>query len=423
MNRISYSALLLLLTPLLLVYLGFRALKSADYRGRIGERFGLGLPKIQRPIVVHCASMGETLAALPLIRALQQRYPQLPVLVTTTTPTGSAQVKQQLGDSVYHCYLPIDLSGVMRRFLQRLQPSAVILMETELWPNLVHHCYRQQIPVILANARLSQRSAKGYARVGGLVTPMLKQLSAVAVQHNQDGARFVSLGLPAGKLTECGSLKFDLKLSDHDRQQAREFAFTLWGERPVWVAGSVHPGEFAALFSAHQQLLKQQADALLVLVPRHPEQFEAAFAAACDHGFDCQRRSSGAAVDGQTQVLIGDTMGELKRLFGGATLAYVGGSLIERGGHNPLEPAAFGKPVLMGPHYFNFQQIGDALKAQQVLEVIHSNDELAQALQQLLFEPKRRQQIADAALEFVGNNQGATERQLAVIAASLDSRA
>ncbi|WP_298440704.1 lipid IV(A) 3-deoxy-D-manno-octulosonic acid transferase [uncultured Ferrimonas sp.] len=419
MNRFSYSLLLLLLTPAVMLYLGYRAIKSSAYRGRLGERLGMGLPQLSAPIVVHCASMGETLAALPLIRALQRRYPTTPLLVTTTTPTGSQQVKQQLGDSVHHCYLPLDLNGVMRRFVAHLNPKAVVLLETELWPNLVHHCHQQQVPVIVANARLSARSAKGYARFARVITPMLQQLNAVAVQHSADGERLMHLGVPAKALTECGSLKFDIQIGASERQQAQQFGGQLWGQRPSWIAASTHPGEFEQAIAAHQQLLASYPELLLLLVPRHPEQFEQAKQLAQQAGLTVQQRSSGDRVKPSTQVLIGDTMGEMKTLYGATDIAFVGGSLIQRGGHNPLEPAAFGKPVLMGPHYFNFQPIGDALKQKSALIEVNDQHALARQLQRLLDNRQRRDAIGSAALAFVEHNSGATERQLNVISAAI----
>ncbi|BDY03100.1 lipid IV(A) 3-deoxy-D-manno-octulosonic acid transferase [Ferrimonas sp. YFM] len=415
MNRILYSLLLILLTPLVLAYLGWRALRSPDYRGRLGERFALNLPRVRAPLIVHCASMGETLAALGLIRTLKQQRPDTPILVTTTTPTGSAQVKQHLGELVHHCYLPLDLSPVMAWFLSRLKPVGVVLMETELWPNLVHHCHKRRIPVILANARLSERSAKGYGRFPSLVGPMLAQLTAVAAQNSTDGARLVKLGAAPAGMTDCGSLKFDIAVDDAERAHANTLRLQLMGERPCWLAASTHPGEFELALAAHKTLLEHFPDLLLMLVPRHPEQFARAADLSQEANLTLARRSDGGPIADTTQVLIGDTMGELKTLCGMSDIALVGGSLIERGGHNPLEPAAFGKPVLMGPHYFNFKEIGDQLKQEGVMLVVEDEHNLVQALDQLLSDHNGRQRMGDAALQFVARNRGATQRQAEVI--------
>ncbi|TKB47596.1 3-deoxy-D-manno-octulosonic acid transferase [Ferrimonas sediminicola] len=419
MNRLLYSLLLILLLPLLLAYLGWRALRSPDYRGRLGERFALTLPRTRAPLIIHCASMGETLAALGLIRTLKRQRPDMPILVTTTTPTGSAQVRQHLGDLVDHCYLPLDLGPVVARFLGRLTPIGLVLMETELWPNLVHHCHKRQIPVVLANARLSERSARGYGRFPALVGPMLGQLTAIAAQNSNDGARLVTLGAAPAGMTDCGSLKFDIAVDDAEREHASAQRLQLMGERPCWLAASTHPGEFELALAAHKTLLEHFPDLLLMLVPRHPEQFDRAAELTRTAGLTLARRSAGGPLSPQTQVLIGDTMGELKTLCGMSDIALVGGSLIERGGHNPLEPAAFGKPVLMGPHYFNFKEIGDQLKQEGVMLVVEDEHSLVQALDQLLGDDSGRQRIGQAALQFMARNRGATERQAQVVLQAL----
>ncbi|MBW3166072.1 lipid IV(A) 3-deoxy-D-manno-octulosonic acid transferase [Ferrimonas balearica] len=419
MNRLFYSLVLTLLLPVVLAYLLWRSRKAPAYRQRWGERLGLTLPKVNDAIVVHCASMGETLAAVPLIEALRARYPDKPVLVTSFTPSGSEQVKQRFGDSVAHAYLPLDLPFITRRFIRRVRPAMVVLMETELWPNLIHQCHRQRVPVMLSNARMSERSARGYARFPRLTRPMLGELDAVAAQSAEDGARLVTLGLDPAKLTICGSLKFDLDLSRAnlaDLRQAREQGF---GQRKIWCAGSTHPGEFEQALSAHRALLRLHPDLLLLLVPRHPEQFDHAEVLAQQAGFVTARRSGGDSVDESVQVVIGDTMGELLTLYGLADAAFVGGSLIERGGHNPLEPAALGKPVLMGPHFFNFQEIGQALLQAGGMTLVNNADELADQLEHLLSLRKQAEQMGHQGQRVVDTNRGATERQLALASSLL----
>ncbi|MBY5923354.1 lipid IV(A) 3-deoxy-D-manno-octulosonic acid transferase [Ferrimonas balearica] len=414
MNRLLYSLLLTLLLPAILIYLLWRSRKNPEYRHRWSERFGLTLPQINDAIVVHCASMGETLAAVPLIEALMARYPGKPILVTSFTPSGSEQVRQRFGDRVAHCYLPLDLPFVVARFVKRLRPSLVVLMETELWPNLIHQCHKRQVPVMLSNARMSERSARGYARFRRLTRPMLAELDAVAAQNAEDGARLVTLGLDPAKLTLCGSLKFDLDLSRAnlgDLQQARETGF---GDRKIWCAGSTHPGEFEQALAAHRALLRLHPDLLMLLVPRHPEQFEHAETLAKEAGFETVRRSAGGNVAQAVQVVIGDTMGELLTLYGLADAAFVGGSLIERGGHNPLEPAALAKPVLMGPHFFNFQEIGQTLLQAGGMALVNNADELADQLEHLLSLRKQAEQMGHQGQRVVDTNRGATERQLAL---------
>ncbi|TKB56274.1 lipid IV(A) 3-deoxy-D-manno-octulosonic acid transferase [Ferrimonas aestuarii] len=413
MNRISYSILLWLACPVVILYFLWRGIKSPDYRGRLKERFGLGLPRPHQPILVHCASMGETLAAVPLIKKLQQANPETSFVITSSSPTGSAQVKTHFGDSVEHCYLPIDLSLWLRPWLKAMRPKAVVLMETELWPNLIHQSHKLNIPVVVANARLSERSARGYGKVHKLVTPMLEKLSAVAVQNSTDGARLVSLGVNPSILTDCGSLKFDIQIDDEKRQQALSARQNLLLGRQNWVAGSVHPGEMEMALAAHKRLLDTDANWLLVMVPRHPEQFESAFNLAQQAGFNVQRRSDIEQIDEDTQVLIGNTMGELLTFYGASELCFVGGSLIERGGHNPLEPVAFDKPVLMGPNYFNFQEIATGLKAKKILIEVADQQQLAEQL--IACDDQARSEIAKRTQGFMAQNGGATQRQFEVI--------
>ncbi|GAA4894559.1 lipid IV(A) 3-deoxy-D-manno-octulosonic acid transferase [Ferrimonas pelagia] len=419
MNRFIYSLLVTLLLPVILLYLLWRSRKDPAYRQRLGERLGRHFPAQQGGIVIHCASMGETLAALPLIRALQARFPHQSITVTSTTPSGSAQVKQHLGDSVQHCYLPLDLPVICQRFVKALRPQLVILVETELWPNLIHACHQNETPVMLTNARLSSRSAQGYARFPKLIQPMLTQLSAVAMQNEVDGERLVSLGLDPAKLTVCGSLKFDVDLAQTSdiASQRRQWL----GERAVWCAGSTHPGEFEQALAAHRQLQQMHPDLLLLLVPRHPEQFEAAIQLSKQAGFQTARRSQSDTVGDEIQVLIGDTMGELMALYGMSDACFVGGSLIERGGHNPLEPAALAKPVLMGPHHFNFAEIGAALVQAGGMSVVSNSDDLAEQLEHLLSLRSQAQAMGKKGQRVVEINRGATQRQLTVAEALLTS--
>ncbi|MBY5994073.1 lipid IV(A) 3-deoxy-D-manno-octulosonic acid transferase [Ferrimonas balearica] len=419
MNRLLYSLLLVVLLPVVLLYLLWRSRKTPEYRQRLGERLGWSRPPVEGAILVHCASMGETLAAVPLIRALQSRYPDTPVLVTSFTPSGSEQVRKSFGDSVHHGYLPLDLSGVMRRYLKRLKPQMVVLMETELWPNLIHHCHTQKVPVMLANARMSERSARGYGRFPRLTRPMLGKLDAVAAQSGDDGNRLVQLGLDPARLTICGSLKFDLPIDPRRLKDLSQARHQWLGDRIAWCAGSTHPGEFEQALSAHHRLLNLHPDLLLVLVPRHPEQFDSAHRLSEAAGFVTARRSEGGVLPERVQVVIGDTMGELLSLYGMTDAAFVGGSLIERGGHNPLEPAALAKPVLMGPHFFNFQEISRTLLQAGGMVLVHDTDELAEQLEHLLSLRNQAEQMGHQGQRVVDTNRGATDRQLALAASLL----
>ncbi|MBI1676611.1 lipid IV(A) 3-deoxy-D-manno-octulosonic acid transferase [Shewanella sp. DW31] len=411
MNRFLYSTILYLLFPLLIVYLAFRAIKSPDYRGRWGERFGLTRLK-STDVLVHSVSMGETLAAIPLIRLIMQSHPELSITVTTTSPTGSAQVRKAFGDSVQHCYLPFDLPWCVERFLRQVSPKSCIIMETELWPNLVALAAKRGVRLMLANARLSAKSAAQYAKRPKLSRPMLQRLDVIAVQTQVEAQRFIELGVSPDRVTVCGSLKFDLSITPERLANAKLLRQT-WGRKtsPIWVAGSVHPGEFDAMLIAHRQLLAQWPDALLIIAPRHPEQFSAVAEVVASQGFELIRRSGNLPVTATTQVLVGDTMGELLTFYGAADQAFVGGTLINNGGHNPLEPVAMGVPVMVGPNHWDFAQITQMLADAGGLRVVASADELAANLIEYFAKPELRQQAVNAGLAVVEANRGALQQQ------------
>ncbi|HAY95091.1 lipid IV(A) 3-deoxy-D-manno-octulosonic acid transferase [Shewanella sp.] len=411
MNRFLYSTILYLLSPLLIVYLAFRAIKSPDYRGRWGERFGLTRLK-STDVLVHSVSMGETLAAIPLIRLIMQSHPELSITVTTTSPTGSAEVRKAFGDSVQHCYLPFDLPWCVRRFLCQVSPKWCVIMETELWPNLVAVAAKRGVRLMLANARLSAKSTAQYAKRPKLSRPMLQRLDVIAVQTQVEAQRFIELGVSPDRVTVCGSLKFDLSITPERLANAKLLRQT-WGRKtsPIWVAGSVHPGEFDAMLIAHRQLLAQWPDALLIIAPRHPEQFSAVAEVVASQGFELIRRSGNFPVTATTQVLVGDTMGELLTFYGAADQAFVGGTLINNGGHNPLEPVAMGVPVMVGPNHWDFAQITQMLADAGGLRVVASADELAANLIEYFAKPELRQQAVNAGLAVVEANRGALQQQ------------
>ncbi|MDT3297032.1 lipid IV(A) 3-deoxy-D-manno-octulosonic acid transferase [Shewanella sp. SP2S2-6] len=411
MNRFLYSTILYLLSPLLIVYLAFRAIKSPDYRGRWGERFGLTRLK-STDLLIHSVSMGETLAAIPLIRLIMQSHPELSITVTTTSPTGSAQVRKAFGDSVQHCYLPFDLPWCVRRFLRQVSPKSCIIMETELWPNLVAVAAKRGVRLMLANARLSAKSAAQYTKRPKLSRPMLQRLDVIAVQTQVEAQRFIELGVSPDRVTVCGSLKFDLSITPERLANAKQLR-QAWGREtsPIWVAGSVHPGEFDAMLAAHRKLLALWPDALMIIAPRHPEQFSAVAEVVASQGFELIRRSSNLPVTATTQVLVGDTMGELLTFYGAADQAFVGGTLINNGGHNPLEPVAMGVPVMVGPNHWDFAQITQMLADAGGLRVVTSSDELAANLIAYFAKPELRQLAANAGLAVVEANRGALQRQ------------
>ncbi|UST80328.1 lipid IV(A) 3-deoxy-D-manno-octulosonic acid transferase [Pseudomonas siliginis] len=416
MNRTLYTALFYLGLPLVAIRLWLRARKAPAYAKRIGERFTYRMPTLQPGgIWVHAVSVGESIAAAPMIRALLDRYPTLPITVTCMTPTGSERIQALFANEprIQHCYLPYDLPCAAARFLDRVQPRLAVIMETELWPNHIHQCAKRGIPVALANGRLSQRSAKGYGRFSKLTAPMLAEMSLLAVQTAAEAQRFRDLGARPETVEVTGSIKFDLTIDPQLLQRAAELR-SRWQaqDRPVWIAASTHEGEDEVVLDAHRRLLGSHPDALLILVPRHPERFNSVFDLCQREGFATVRRSTGANVDAQTSVLLGDTMGELLFLYALADSAFVGGSLVPNGGHNLLEPAALAKPVLSGPHLFNFLDIAAQLREAGALAEVDDAEGLAVEVQRLFELPRDAQRMAEAGLAVMRRNQGALQRLL-----------
>ncbi|MFU6374937.1 lipid IV(A) 3-deoxy-D-manno-octulosonic acid transferase [Metapseudomonas otitidis] len=421
MNRTLYTLLFHLGLPLVALRLAWRAWRAPAYARRIGERFALGLPPLKPGgIWVHAVSVGESIAAAPMVRELMARHPDLPITLTCMTPTGSERIQALFGDRVQHCYLPYDLPWAASRFLDRVRPKLAVIMETELWPNHIHQCARRRIPVVLANARLSARSARGYARFAKLTAPMLAELDWIAVQTEAEAERFRQLGARPECVGVTGSIKYDLTIDPALPARAAELR-AAWGAsgRPVWIAASTHAGEDEIILAAHRAVLARRPDALLILVPRHPERFTSVYELSRQSGFASQRRSSGESVTAQTQVLVGDTMGELLFLYALADSAFVGGSLVPNGGHNLLEPAALGKPVLSGPHLFNFLEIAAQLRDAGALLEVDGAEALARDVEALWADAARAAAMRDAGLGVLRANQGALERLLAGLAARI----
>lgn len=420
-----YTALLYLIQPAIWIRLWVRGRKAPAYRKRWGERYGYypsGLKLAPGGIMLHSVSVGETLAAIPLVRALRHRYPSLPITVTTMTPTGSERVMSAFGSDVQHVYLPYDLPDALARFLDKVDPKLVLIMETELWPNLISALHQRQIPLVIANARLSARSATGYAKLGKFISTLLGRITLIAAQNEEDGERFMALGAQRTQLSVTGSLKFDISVTPQLASKALTLRRQWAPHRPVWIATSTHDGEESAVLAAHQLLLKDFPDLLLILVPRHPERFPDAINLVRQAGLSYTTRSSGEIPSGSTQVVVGDTMGELMLLYGIADLAFVGGSLVERGGHNPLEPAAHAIPVLMGPHIFNFKDICARLNEANGLITVTDESSLAKAVSSLLKDEDYRNYHGRNAVEVLYQNQGALQRLLQLLEPYLPQR-
>ncbi len=410
-----YSAAVRALTPLLLARLLWRSRRAPAYRRRWRERLGY-VPRLTgRPVWIHAVSVGETLAAAPLVQALRERHPDRSILITNTTPTGSERTRGLFGDDVAHCYLPWDTPGAVGQFLDRTQPCLGVLMETELWPNLLALAKARGVPLALVNARLSALSARGYARLPRLTASTLACLDAIATQTRADAEHFLDLGAIHSRVSVAGNIKFDQELPANAREVGRELRQALGAERPVWVAASTHDDEEAIALTAHEQVRERHDDAALILVPRHPERFDAVAELVRQRGHTLARRTAESPPDRQISVYLGDTMGELPGLLAAADVAFVGGSLVSTGGHNLLEPAALALPVLTGPHLFNFAEVSGLLHDAAALQIVGSAEALGEKVSALFDDAPRRQRLGATAAEVVTANRGARDRLLALL--------
>jgi 3-deoxy-D-manno-octulosonic-acid transferase len=393
----------------------WRSLWAPEYRRRWAERFGV-FPALdlQGSIWIHAVSVGEVQAIEPLVRRLITLHPNTPLVITTTTPTGSERVGKLFEDAVHHVYFPYDLPFAIHGFLQRTSPKLLLMVETEIWPNLLAICENKGIYTLLGNARLSEKSARGYARLGGFTRQTMARIDLLAAQGRGDAERFVRLGVPTDRVIVTGSIKFDMRLPASLYEQAAVLR-QQWEGRPVWVAASTHEGEEDEVLAAHQVIRETLPNALLVIVPRHPERFDRVAELCGQKGFSFVRRSTGEATDPDTSVYLGDTMGELTLILAAADAAFVGGSLIKRGGHNVLEPAALGKPTAFGPYMHNFAAISELLLRQQAASRVANREELARLMGGWLADASERTRIGENGLRVVEKNRGALERLLALI--------
>ncbi len=415
MIRWLYTAILYLVFPLVLLRLLWRSIKAPAYRRRWSERLGrFDPPAGWGGLWIHAVSVGEVQAVLPLIRRLLEDQPTLPITVTTTTPTGSARVTEQLGDQVFHVYFPYDLPLALTGFLRRVRPRVLLMVETEIWPNLLYQCRRHGVFTLLANARLSAKSAQRYARLGGFTRETFSRIDRIAAQDDADAQRFRDLGVPHERVTVTGSIKFDMRIPASLEEQV-EVLRREWGGRPVWVAGSTHEGEDELILFAHHKIIERVPDALLILVPRHPERFERVAGLCKRERFHVARRSEQGGYDAETQVYLGDTMGELPILLGSSDVAFIGGSLVKTGGHNVLEASAQGVAVCFGPHVFNFAAISQLLMAEGAAVQVAGEVELADLVLSWFDDASKRAEVGENGRRVVMKNRGALERLLELI--------
>jgi len=420
--RFVYQLLLLMAFPWVHLRLRWRARKEPAYGERIAERFGHVPSTIPRlPIWFHTVSAGETIAAAPLIEALTREFPQADFLVTTMTPTGSAQVAAKLSGSVAHCYAPYDFARSVRRFFERVEPRILVLMETELWPNMIAQAHAHKTPALLVNARLSERSARGYAKLGAMTKQMLSELRFIACQYPDHAQRFLDLGADPARVGALGSVKFDVsRPEDHAERVAQLKAQWSLGQRPVWIAGSTHPGEDEIALAAHRLIAQEFSDAVLLLVPRHPSRADAVAELITRSGFNYLRQSNSDESTATTpDVILGDIMGQLLYLYGLSDVAFLGGSLVSVGGHNPIEAAICGQPLIMGPETFNFPDVVAAFSDAGCLTLVSDAESLARGVLGYFADPARTHEHALAAQEVVASNTGATQRLLDLLRAEI----
>lgn len=415
-QRLIYTLTLYLLTPFVLYRLAARGIKYHGYFARWRERFGFFPdPGIHDSIWVHAVSLGEVNAAAPLIEALMQRHRDSRFVITTVTPTGSDRVLQLFGDRVFHVYLPYDLTRAVGRFLDRVRPRLAVIMETEIWPNLFMTCAERGISIVVANARLSEKSLRGYWPIQPLVRRAIRCASFVAAQSASDEERLRLLGASEPKLAVVGNLKFDMAVPDGVRESGAAFRAAAGVARPVWIAASTHEGEEIAVLKAHATVLRRFPDALLLIAPRHPERFKPIALACRAYGFRTATRSEEGGADPSHQCFVIDSMGELLEFYAAADVAFVGGSLDPIGGHNLLEPAALARPVIVGPHTFNFAEVTEDLIAAGAALRIGDADDLGPAVVRLLSRDVERHSMGDAAHAVMERERGAVERTMAIV--------
>ncbi len=418
MIRLLYSFLLTCITPFLLYSLYKKKEGKPAFGVRWKEHFGCTpqLKNKQAPVWIHAVSVGEAIAATPIIKALKKQNPEQPILVTTTTSTGAEQI-EKLGDLVEHRYMPIDFCFAVSGFLKATKPEKLLIMETELWPNTLHTVAKFGIPISVLNARLSEKSYLGYKKVQPIFNLLGKHLTHICCQYQNDANRFIALGIDKNRVHVTGSVKFDIEITPQIQESGVTLRKQLGEDRPIWIAASTHKGEDEQILAAHNLLLASIPNALLILVPRHPERFNSVFALCQESSFNCIKRTSNQIVSSDTQVYLGDSMGEMLTLIGASDVCFMGGSLLgdKVGGHNLLEPAALAKPSITGPSYYNFLEITETLIKEDATKVVTSSDELGDLLSLLLTQPEQAQLMGQNAKRFIAANSGAIAKTLALI--------
>lgn len=406
--RAFYTILFYLLTPFIMLRLLWRGLKAPAYRRRWNERFGFYRQNFPKNVIwFHAVSVGEAEALFPLLRLLQARQPDIKLLITTTTPTGSARVQAVFGGTAEHVYLPYDMPFVIRRFLNAFKPRLAVIMETEIWPNLYRECGKHRIPLFLINARLSEKSARGYGKILFLVRPALANVGLIAAQTGDDAERFARIGAKPEAVKVLGNMKFDIEIPEETIAKGKQLKSSAFGDRFVWIIASTHKNEEAVFLDLYPEIKAKTPDLLLVIVPRHPERFIEVRKLCEERRLNVVMRTSGNPCSAETDVYIADTMGELKMLYAAADVAFIGGSMVPVGGHNLLEAAAAGVPVMFGPYMANFKDIAAGVLARKAALQCRSGEEIVSTILSLYADPEQREALANRARAFLRENRGA----------------
>ncbi|HEY8037664.1 MAG TPA: lipid IV(A) 3-deoxy-D-manno-octulosonic acid transferase [Methylobacter sp.] len=409
--RAFYSCLFYLLIPFILVRLIWRSIKAPAYRYRWGERFALYNRTFSRNVIwFHAVSVGEAEALFPLAKQMLQHHPDAKLLITTTTPTGSARVKAVMQESVEHIYLPYDIPGAVNRFMRCFEPRIAVIMETEIWPNLFACCGKNEVPLYIINARLSEKSANGYQKIPLLISPALACVKLIAAQTQDDARRFIAIGAKSETVRTLGNIKFDVEVSNEIIGQGLRLKADLFSGRFVWLIASTHKNEETIFLEIYKEIKQRIPELLLVVVPRHPERFGEVKKLCERYQQSMVTRTSGEICRQDTDIYLADTMGELKMLYAASDATFVGGSMVPVGGHNILEAAAVGTPVLFGPYMANFKEIAEGVLRQDAAIQCRDKNEIISAIIALHSDSVYRQSLAEKGRAFVQQNQGAIIR-------------
>ena len=422
--RTAYSAVFYLIIPFILLRLLWRSIKAPNYRLRWRERFACYDKSYPQQVIwFHAVSVGEAEALFPLVRKLQQRHPLTRYLVTTTTPTGSARVQAVLGQTVEHVYLPYDTPTAVRRFMRAFKPVLAVIMETEIWPNLYGYCGENGIPLYIINARISEKSVRGYQKIPALIRPVIANVKQIAAQSQDDAERFMAIGAQPMQVKVVGNIKFDLEIPETIATEGKRLKADAFKGRFIWLVASTHRGEEQLLLDVYQALKQKIPELLVLIVPRHPERFAEVAELCRQNKLTVVTRTSNLPCQLDTDVYLGDTMGELKMLYAAADIAFIGGSMVPVGGHNLLEASAIGVPVLFGPYMANFKDIANKVLANKAAAQCKDKGELVKAIQALYSDVDYRNRLAENGKAFLTANRGALDKLCEMLAREFDRKA